>query len=123
MKAGKLEKMIAVSTYWKEGAKWESLQRYAAMQGIDLPDFDCYAQAEMREIEIPIEAVMEILALDFAARATGDLRAMGEGMARVKIEVPSNINVWSHTKGLSAMQSAAENLANAAKLIAEKETL
>lgn len=123
MKAGKLEQMInAERNGFNGSSKWIRLQRLAAMQGIELPEFSPYTdpQQENRDIEIPIEAAQKIVALDFAERATSDLRAMGEGMAKVSVNVPSNINVWQHTKGLSAMQTAAENLTNAAKLIAEK---
>jgi hypothetical protein len=100
------------------------LPRYAAMCGVDLPKAlveYCHSD-ESAAVDIPADKVQQILALDFAERASADLRAMGEGIGKINVSLPSNINVWQHLKGESSLRSAAESLTAAAKLIAQKAT-
>ena len=96
------------------------LPRYAAMCGFfEIPPMAGWDKQipGLDTIDIPDEIVPKILALHFSERATNDLRAMGEGMGKLSVSVPSSINVWQHLKGESALAGAAESLARAAKSI------
>jgi hypothetical protein len=95
-----------------------NLPRYAAMCGFfDVPTMNTadYRIYGISKVEIPDDLVPKILALHFAEKATTDLRAMGEAMGKMQVNVPSNINVWQHLKGEGAMTRAAQSLAEAAK--------
>lgn len=97
------------------------LPRYAAMCGFfEIPamhphDYQIYG---IGDIEVPDEIVPKILALHFAERASNDLRAMGEGMGRMQVNVPSNINVWSHSRGEAQLITAAKALTEAVSKLA-----
>lgn len=92
------------------------------MVGIEVTDSQCnYAPTDPREdMEIDAESARQILALDYAERQTENLRAMGEGIGKLSINVPGNINVWQHLKGESSLRHAAESLAAAAATIVER---
>lgn len=78
-----------------------------------------YRSSVESQIEISTEDTKKILALDFSERATNDMRAMGEGIGRLNVNVPSNINVWSHTKGASVLTEAAHRLTDAVAALAK----
>lgn len=97
------------------------LPRYAAMCGFfEIPPMDSYDKRiyEIEKIEIPDELIPKILALHFSEKANSDLRAMGEGIGKINISLPSNINVWQHLKGESSLASAAKKLTEAVSAIA-----
>lgn len=96
------------------------LPRYAAMCGffavppMNTTDYRIYG---IENVEIPDEIVPKILALHFAEKATTDLRAMGEAMGQLRVNVPSNINVWSHAKGERQLIDAANAMTKAAEAL------
>lgn len=105
-------------TFAGSGRVHHVLPRYAAMAGIHISTSACeYTDADS-DVEIPMGAVQKIMALDFAERATADLRALGEGMGKLKI--PANINVWQHLKGELSITHAASALEEAVKAMTEK---
>lgn len=122
MKLSQLKSILSDQTP-ANGKTKASLPRYAAMVGIEIqPAWLEYS--DHNDMEIPDEKVREMLALDFAERRTNDLRVMGEGIAKLHfdVNVPSNINVWQHLKGdtalsraIAALTTAAENLQKVAR--------
>lgn len=89
------------------------------MAGIVISQDDLhYADNRSALPDIDDAIAAQIIRWDYAERQCSTI---AEGMrAMGKISVPSNINVWTHTKGTSALQTAAEGLAEAAKLIASR---
>jgi len=124
MKIIELRKIIAGESFAGDTRAMAVLPRYAAMCGFPL------AEANVRyphhqdgnNVEVPMDVVQKILALDFAERSTADLRAMGEGIGKLSVQVPSNINVWQHLKGEAPLREAANRLTAAAEMLAEKVT-
>lgn len=97
------------------------LKRLAGMVGIFVPTLhDEYRHDTDWMTEVTPDQCTQILKLDFAERQVVAIADGMKAMGQIRVEVPSNINVWSHTKGMSAMQSAAEGLVDAAKLIASR---
>jgi hypothetical protein len=94
------------------------LPRYAAMCGLEITAAQL-SYADVPCADVPMEIVQRILALDFAERANADLRAMGEGMGKLYVSVPSNINVWGHAKGEAQLASAARALTEAVMTLAK----
>jgi hypothetical protein len=126
MKLGKLMSLVAGGKqndagYYAAKRAGDSVPRWLAQVGVELPDLMQY-QLFQSEIEIPMDAVQAVLALDQGERATADLRAMGEGFGRANLSIPSNINVWQHLKGESTLASAARALTDAANQVAKAAT-
>jgi hypothetical protein len=96
-----------------------SLPRWLIMAGyFDAPATVPHSAYHQPDLDIPMDVVQRVLAIDAGERATADLRAMGEGIGKCSVNVPGNINVWQHLKGESTLAKAAEALADAAKQIA-----
>ena len=117
MKLSHLKQIMSDGNAFAGGTRTKAvLPRYAAMAGVTiLPEQVEYSDSD--DTEIPDDKVREILALDFAERRTEDLRKMGEGIAKIQfaVIVPSNINVWQHLKGDTALSAAIASLAAAAE--------
>lgn len=95
MKADKLIALMDPTATWASAINPHAhLPRYAATCGcLTVPPMNRHDHRiyDADKIEIPDELVPKILALYAADRATNDLRALGEGMA--KCSIPSHVTL------------------------------